>query len=128
MGIDLTCGNKEFSCSYYNWNNLREDAIRTSAEYMHNSGYKKLINAYDVNYIGNLTIDDINILRNLGLGGLHTLCAQFDCEGYYTPGNSMDICILFDILYHKNTRSKHLQELYDIFEYSWTNKELVIIS
>ena len=124
MGIDIVCGNKEFSCSYSHWNALREDAIMTSLLYI-NDETKIVIT--DVNSVASITMDQINILRNLGLNGLHVLCMQFDCEGYYTPGNSMDICILFDIIYPEESRSKHLQTLYELFDFSWKMKTLVII-
>jgi hypothetical protein len=36
----------------------------------------------------------LNALNYFGLGGLFALCNQSDCEGYYTPGNSLDVCAL----------------------------------
>jgi hypothetical protein len=41
---------------------------------------------------------NMNALHHFGLGGLFALCNQSDCEGFYTPGNSLDICYLFDVL------------------------------
>jgi hypothetical protein len=32
------------------------------------------------------------------MGGLVALCNKSDCEGYYTPGNSLDICNLLDLI------------------------------
>ena len=37
-----------------------------------------------------------NALNKFDIGGLYALCNQTDCDGYYTPGNSLDICSLLD--------------------------------
>jgi hypothetical protein len=41
---------------------------------------------YNMNYI-----DSLNYF---GVGGLFALCNKNDCDGYYSPGNSYDICEL----------------------------------
>ena len=38
----------------------------------------------------------LSALNYFGLGGLFALSNQSDSEGYYTPGNSLDICLLLD--------------------------------
>ena len=73
------------------------------------------------------------------LGGLFALCNQTDCEGYYTPGNSLDICSLFDriepfvkknddynCIYNKEGRLYN--RLYDVFEYSYKTLKRVTIA
>ena len=37
-----------------------------------------------------------NALNYFELGGLFALCNESNFEGYYTIGNSLDICVLFD--------------------------------
>jgi hypothetical protein len=54
------------------------------------------------------TINDfIDITRHLSyvdaliyfdIGGLYSLCNKNDCEGFYSAGNSFDICHLFDLI------------------------------
>ena len=80
-------------------------------------------------------MDVINLLNALNffdIGGLYALCNQSDCEGYYTPGNSLDICALLDRIEPFLKRNNfdlyegiYIQEgrtsnrLYDIFEHSY---------
>jgi len=80
----------------------------------------------------------INCLNRFDIGGLFALCNQSDCEGYYTPGNSLDICSLFDriepfvkkyscydCIYNKEGRM--FNRIYDVFEESYkTMKKLSI--
>jgi len=79
----------------------------------------------------------LNALNHFGLGGLFALCNQSDTEGYYTPGNSLDICMLLDRIkpFIKETtgtydfvftEEKSLDEtriianpMYDVFEHSY---------
>jgi hypothetical protein len=78
------------------------------------------------------TCQNLNILNALNyfeLGGLFALCNQSDCEGYYTPGNSLDICSLFDTIQPfvkkydcydciYTEEGRLFNRLYDVFEYS----------
>jgi hypothetical protein len=57
--------------------------------------------------INNTINDFIVITRNLSyvdaliyfdIGGLYSLCNKSDCEGFYSVGNSVDICQLFDLI------------------------------
>lgn len=78
----------------------------------------------------------MNALNNFDIGGLFALCNQSDFDGYYTPGNSSDICSLFDriepfvkkyecydCIYNKECRL-----LYEVFEYSYKKMKKVTIS
>ena len=47
-----------------------------------------------------------------GVGGLFTLSNNSDCEGFYTPGNSYDICNLLDII--KNILKEKFGDAYNI--------------
>jgi hypothetical protein len=44
------------------------------------------------------TYNIIDSLNYFGLVGLYALCYKSDCDGFYSPGNSLDICILLDKL------------------------------
>jgi hypothetical protein len=83
----------------------------------------------------------LNALNYFEIGGLLALCNQSDCEGYYTPGNSLDICILFDkiepfvkkydcysCIYGNIDEDNWSNKLYDVFEYSYKNCKKVIIT
>ena len=80
----------------------------------------------------------MNALNRFDVGGLFALCNQSDCEGYYTPGNSLDICSLFDIIepflkkyscynciYTKEGRTYN--RIYDVFEESYKTMKKVSI-
>lgn len=79
----------------------------------------------------------LNALNYFELGGLFALCNQTDCEGYYTPGNSLDICYLFDRIepfvkkyddYNNIYNKEYDNRLYDVFEYSYKTLTRVTIS
>lgn len=42
------------------------------------------------------TMKYLNALNYFQVGGLFALCNQSFCEGFYAPGNSLDICQLLD--------------------------------
>ena len=100
--------------------------------------------------IDNTINNFINLCRNLhyvdaliyfDIGGLYAFCNKSDCEGYYSVGNSLDICQLFDLIEpfieknYKDTYSAiYKQEdrmfgnrAYDLFKESAnTNKKIII--
>jgi hypothetical protein len=49
-------------------------------------------------FLGNCTLELIDVLIFFGLGGLFSLCNKSDCEGYYSVGNAYDICELFHLI------------------------------
>ena len=80
----------------------------------------------------------MNALNRFDIGGLFALCNQSDCEGYYTPGNSLDICSLFDIIepfvkkyscydFIYNKEGRMYNRIYDVFEESYKTKKKVSI-
>jgi hypothetical protein len=97
------------------------------------------------------TINDfIIITRNLSyvdaliyfdIGGLYSLCIKSDCEGFYSVGNSVDICQLFDLIepfIKSNNEDTHkaiyIPEsrfygncLYELFKESATQNKKIII-
>lgn len=83
-------------------------------------------------------LDNMNALHYFNIGGLRALCNQSDCEGCYTPGNSLDICLLFDkikpfVKKYDSYDVIYIQEgtfhnvVYDVFEYSYQTMKNVII-
>lgn len=44
------------------------------------------------------SLSHIDALIYFDIGGLYSLCNKSDCEGYYSVGNSIDICQLFDLI------------------------------
>lgn len=81
----------------------------------------------------------MNSLNNFDIGGLFALCNQSDCEGYYTPGNSLDICSLFDKIepfvknyscydaIYKKEGMFHNNTIYEVFEHSYQTLRKVTI-
>lgn len=81
----------------------------------------------------------MNAFNNFDIGGLFTFCNQSDSEGYYTPGNSLDICSLFDkiepfvkkyscynAIYEKEGKI-HNNTVYEVFEHSYKTLNKVTI-
>lgn len=74
-----------------------------------NNIIKKMDSIISTNVFGaNNTINNfISLCKNLSyvdaliyfdIGGLYSFCNKSDCEGYYSVGNSIDICQLFDLI------------------------------
>jgi hypothetical protein len=121
MGVDFECGDKSYSCGYGRWNNIRRSIIYATYLYVreynnpddvHSLIYKHVLltmfdgciiwNSAHTGAVGmiiqechesNSIIDSMNYF---GLVGLYALCYKSDCDGFYSPGNSLDICILLD--------------------------------
>lgn len=168
MGIDIICCDKSFCASYSTWNDIRiiiiintfdyienelNMKIEENKDYIESEDYYKIIilelkNLFNkkktiqnfINLCNNY--EYMNSLNYYDLGGLYSLCNQSDCEGFYTPGNSLDICILLDkiklhikkediyerIYIDNNDIKESLNDkLYDIFEYSYKLNKKVII-
>jgi hypothetical protein len=83
----------------------------------------------------------VDALIYFDIGGLYSLCNKCDCDGFYSVGNSIDICQLFDLIksfikinnegtYSSiyNTESRYYgQCLYELFKESKTqNKKITI--
>jgi hypothetical protein len=58
----------------------------------HNNDVGVFIRACDKFY------SSIDSLIYFNINGLYALCNKSDCEGYYSPGNSSDICQLLDLI------------------------------
>jgi hypothetical protein len=137
MGIDLYCGDETFSCSYTSWNNIRNSLIEATFEYLevyfavteyeegtHEHGAMIALKQY-IQKIQNLgkneklivnfivysrILEFIDLLIQFGVGGLYALCNTSDCDGFYSAGNSYDICELLKLV--KPFLLKNKDELY----------------
>ena len=107
--------------------NMSETNVMTFIK-VFNNDVSTFVNACNkFSYIDSLIYFDIY--------GLYALCNKSDCEGYYSPGNSSDICRLFDsikpfineelyeIIYEEEKNS----DLYGLFKESETKKLIVTI-
>jgi hypothetical protein len=80
----------------------------------------------------NQSVEYYDGLLQINLGGIIALCNKSDCEGYYTPGNSLDIVILLDIIkpyieYDSLFCIEYFNQLYEMFEESVKQKHRVLI-
>jgi hypothetical protein len=90
-------------------------------------------------FLGNCTLDIIDILIFFGVGGLYSFCNKSDCEGYYSVGNAYDICELFKLIKPfliKNKENldspdndiyKFVTEIEKVFQESVETKNYVVI-
>ena len=122
MGIDLYCVEKDFSCSYGYWHNIRNSVIKATFihisieinsdkinkdtnEFVYANNLQNMIDVIerqskDGNYLGNFvkmchSIPNIDYLIYFGLEGLAAFCNKSDCEGFYSVADSYSICQLF---------------------------------
>lgn len=131
--------------SYYNYKNILLE-LKTlvfppsSNSHIYNQDVYNHVNKFIIAFCQVRQLDFLNALNYFGIGGLYALCNQSDCEGLYTPGNSLDICSLFDKIelfvkkydtyqgiYNKESRIFD-NCLYDVFQHSYNTKENVIIT
>jgi hypothetical protein len=100
-----------------------------------------LDNTVDNFIVINRNLSYIDALIYFDIGGLYSLCNKSDCEGFYSVGNSTDICQLFDLIepfikkidesWHSSIYNTETifygQYLYELFKESKTqNKKITI--
>lgn len=79
-------------------------------------------------------LGSVDALIYMGVGGIIALCNKSDCEGFYSPGNSLDICMLFDNIkpflekYEDTYGCVYNSELYEMFETSYKTLTNVLIT
>ena len=125
MGIDLYCCDETFGCSYSSWNTIRNSLIKATFEYLdvhfavtdyeegtHEYGSGMALKQYiqrilssgkNERFIENFIVysnqlEFVDLLIQFGVGGLYSLCNKSDCEGFYSIGNSYDICELLKLV------------------------------
>ena len=115
MGIELTCNTKSFGCSYSGWAAFRNKIVAATLAYLEDSHFDALLehiqgvkdlqqklckqNAEDNFFESFITMVSADLwfgelLIEYGVAGLVALCRKSDCEGFYSVGNSVDICDL----------------------------------
>lgn len=104
----ISCNNYEFRCSPKAWRNICIQLIEATIHYVYElvpnednfinlTRLKKYLESgAEFAYRNIDIIEFMNLLNYFGLGGLYALCHQNNDSGYYTPGNSYDICELFN--------------------------------
>ena len=128
MGVDFYCNDKTFSCSYGNWNIRRMAILKATYNYLiytisnyKNEDYseEELKDQIERHLIIINEIFENGLVQNIdkflhnvyskrhfsldtiikyGAGGIYALLNKSDCEGHYSPGNCLDICILLDLI------------------------------
>lgn len=76
-----------------------------------------------------------NALNYFDIGGLFAISNQSDCEGFYTSGNSLDICQLLDKIKNFVNNKNSIYDciyvnkdrLYDVFEESYKKNKKIRI-
>jgi hypothetical protein len=116
MGVQLDCGDVSISCSYGTWNDIRFFIAKACLEYFIENTKDVDTNVRDISTHYHCQILDLaeaiqkrkpesivdflseiesyethNALIFFGVNGLYKLIAKSDCEGFYSPGDSMDI-------------------------------------
>ena len=122
MDIDLYCIKNNFSCSYSNWNTIRNSVIKATFthicieinsdkidkdtnDFVYANDLKHMVDQIeyqikDENYLGHFvkmchSIPNMNCLIYFGLEGLAAFCNKSDSEGFYSVADSYSICELF---------------------------------
>jgi len=169
MGIDLYCGDKTFGCSYGSWYNIRSALIEATFEYLevhfalteYEEGTEeygaimalkkyieriksgvilgKQLSLLDDFYFYSRQLEFIDLLIQFGVGGIYALCNKSDNEGFYSVGNSYDICDFIKVVKpfllknksniddKENWLYNNIDELIDVFKESVEKNEIVSI-
>lgn len=122
MGFDISCIDESFSCGYIHWNTIRTTVIEATLDYIkhyislnpphentNDEFYQNEIILFMEKIIENkedsvdaliyfCNLVKLDLLIQFGVGGLYALCNKGDCDGYYSVGNSYDICHLFTLI------------------------------
>jgi len=167
MGINIECIEESFCCSYSYWNKIRSAVITATFEYLqvhlslnqldeeclNETIYRKEILEFIDNFIKIDKYDNevnifstfcdsskLNILIYYNIGGLYYFCNKSDCDGYYSVGNSYDICELFKLIKPFLIKNKEYiqsieNDIYNsvikienVFEESVEKNKIVVIS
>lgn len=151
--IKITLIYLEKLCSDNNSDNSLDNSSNKSHYFRLIDDFCKMIRSceYDYNVLDvNLLVVFLNNITSqlcyldafvyFGVDGLYSLCCKSDCDGLYSPGNSLDICNFFDFM--KDYIKAHDQKLYDhiyipddnriciydVFYNSWKNNKYASIA
>lgn len=96
-------------------------------------------NLFDLFSTYSRLLEFVDLLIEFGVGGIYSLCNKSDCEGFYSVGNSYDICELFklikpfllknkeDLNAEENWLYRNIDELINVFKDSVEHNEMVRI-
>lgn len=162
MGIDLCCENYKFSCSYETWKKIRLSILNATFNYLTHKFNNKLTILNNDNYTfymtkiktviesnksyqktyGNLcvnhfisSLEETESFIYFNVFGIYVLLNKSDCDGFYSPGNALDICYLLNLIKHYmintdkyNTVYVNHNCVYNLFNESREKSKNIIIS
>lgn len=153
MGIDLYCGDVTVSCSYGTWNDIRfaiasaclkwfidetkdVDPSERKIEMRYHYHLLELVESLHkqkpasiVDYLSAIeNPETIDVLIFFGATGLYKLINKSDCEGFYSPGDSLDISNMLDNIEWYLTDEFNLENIKTLFKESVKLNENVLIS
>jgi hypothetical protein len=154
MGVQFDCGEVSISCGYGTWNEIRFFIAKASLDYFieitkevdpterdistqYHCHLLELIESIQkrnpesiVDFLSAIEDYDMhNTLIFFGMNGLYKLIAKSDCEGFYSPGDSMDIGnMLILIEPHLSSLCDELTKFKELFIASVVFNENVTIS
>jgi len=107
-----------------------KDLIKLNEDYKNNTEIGEL----SVNYFIS-SIDDVEQFIYFNILGIYVLCNKSDSDGYYSPGNSLDIICLLDLIKQYLINSEvysciyvNENSVYNLFNESLQKKINVVIS
>jgi hypothetical protein len=150
MGVDFICGSLSLKIGYGRFDAVKASVIRATViylreyvqidSYLEQTSRQTILDVlYDVQEGLQITelykTEIIDIMTHFGIVGLYAFFNKNDCDAEYSPGNSLDICILLDrlrdILIKTDINSDVIYEydncLYNIFEKSYLTMNNVLI-
>jgi hypothetical protein len=154
MGVQFDCGEVSISCGYGTWNEIRfyiakacldffieltkdvDPNVRDISTQYHChlldlvEGIQKRNPESIVDFLS--AIEDYethNTLIFFGMNGLHKLIAKSDCEGFYSPGDSMDIGNMLTLIEpYLSPQCEDITQFKELFIASVVFNENVMIS
>jgi hypothetical protein len=154
MGVQFDCGEVSISCGYGDWNKIRFFIANACLDFFIeitkdvDASVRDISTRYEchllelVEAIQNRNPESIvdflsaideyashNTLIFFGMNGLYKLLAKSDCEGFYSPGDAMDIRnMLILIEPHLSNNCDDLTKFKELFNSSVEFNENVMIS
>jgi hypothetical protein len=154
MGICINCEGSLFSCGYSHWNTIREEIANAAIAYLREEhakmedanetdsyNYQQLsrildyVDEYNCGTISDFmylfeNADFLNTFIYYHLGGVFALLNKSDDNGYYTAGNSLDICetidIVFDHIQYEDIKAG-IPAVKSVFEKSVNERKCVVV-
>lgn len=154
MGIDLCCGDMCLSYAYSSWNDIRMAIAEACVKYCEDSvkdydlendtnryhvDMITLLNQYKVNKPINIiaylksfdSFDIIDAFTFFRVIGICDLLNKSDCEGFYSPGASLDIYTMLELIkpyLPLEDNEFPFDDILTLFKTSYVLKENVLMS